>query len=70
VRASLEVDESRLLYKIGNSKPIGGTGSGETGGIGLKNVRRRLDLSYPGRYKLDIDDQDASFFVALTIDGL
>jgi sensor histidine kinase YesM len=37
-------------------------------GIGLKNVKRRLDLSYPGRYKLDIEDLEDCFFVDLTID--
>jgi two-component system, LytTR family, sensor histidine kinase AlgZ len=68
VRARLEVDESRLVYRIGNSKPTRGKGLSETGGIGLQNVQRRLALSYPGKYILEIDDQESSFFVALTID--
>ncbi|MES1222329.1 MAG: histidine kinase, partial [Bacteroidota bacterium] len=29
------------------------------GGIGLVNTRRRLDLLYPGKYKLDISESDA-----------
>ncbi|MEO6287577.1 MAG: histidine kinase [Dyadobacter sp.] len=39
------------------------------GGIGLKNVRRRLDLIYPGQYELDIrkgeDDFEVKFQVTL-----
>jgi len=40
-------------------------------GIGLVNTRRRLDLLYPGRYKLDINDTciDQDFFIVhLVID--
>lgn len=39
----------------------------QTGGIGLKNVRRRLDLIYPGRYVLDIKEGDGLFQVDLKI---
>jgi two-component system LytT family sensor kinase len=37
-------------------------------GIGLKNVKRRLDLSYPGKHHLHIDDREASYSVTLTIE--
>ena len=33
------------------------------GGIGLKNVQRRLDLIYPGQYELDIKNNPDSFAV-------
>lgn len=35
------------------------------GGIGLKNVQRRLDLVYPDQYQLDIQDNADSFLVKL-----
>jgi two-component system sensor histidine kinase AlgZ len=68
IRARLEADATRLIYRIGNSKPASGRIAAEKEGIGLNNVKRRLDLSYPGRYQLDIDDRENSFFVVLTID--
>jgi sensor histidine kinase YesM len=37
------------------------------GGIGLKNVQRRLDLVYPDQYKLDIHDNGNSFSVRLDL---
>jgi two-component system LytT family sensor kinase len=39
-------------------------------GIGLVNTRRRLDLLYPGKYKLDINDLNADneYTVHLTLD--
>jgi LytS/YehU family sensor histidine kinase len=36
-------------------------------GIGLKNVQRRLDLIYPGQYKLDIQKNPESFIVKLEL---
>ena len=35
--------------------------------IGLKNVRRRLDLLYPKKHKLEINDRGSEFYVALTL---
>jgi two-component system sensor histidine kinase AlgZ len=68
IRARLEVNETRLIYTIANSKvkivPYPADGEG----IGLKNVKRRLDLSYPGKHKLDINDREDSYSVILTIE--
>jgi LytS/YehU family sensor histidine kinase len=51
---------------IGSEVP-GGKALEAPGGIGLGNVRRRLDLLYPGRYSLDIQDNHSSFEVRLRL---
>jgi sensor histidine kinase YesM len=37
-------------------------------GIGLKNARERLQLIYPGKHKLEINDSGSSFHVKLQIE--
>ncbi|HET7115816.1 MAG TPA: sensor histidine kinase, partial [Hanamia sp.] len=39
----------------------------EFGGIGHLNVRKRLELLYPGKHELVIEDRGKSFYVAMTI---
>ena len=41
----------------------------DRGGVGLDNVRRRLDLLYSDRYELLIDEGEM-FNVVLTIPGI
>jgi sensor histidine kinase YesM len=36
-------------------------------GIGIENVRRRLDLLYPGRFSLKMGAEEELFYVALTL---
>ncbi|MEO3181596.1 histidine kinase, partial [Parabacteroides distasonis] len=36
-------------------------------GIGLENLRRRLDLAYPGRYRYDQALRENSYFVQITL---
>jgi two-component system LytT family sensor kinase len=40
----------------------------EISGIGLGNVRRRLELVYPGKHQLQIHQEDGTFRVKLEID--
>ena len=40
----------------------------EISGIGLENVRRRLELVYPGKHQLIINKEDGKFMVNLEID--
>lgn len=40
----------------------------EINGIGLENVKRRLDLVYPGKHQLIIKNEDGKFMVNLEID--
>jgi two-component system LytT family sensor kinase len=39
----------------------------ESSGIGLTNVRRRLELLYPEMHTLDIIEEDGTYRVALMI---
>ena len=40
----------------------------EKGGIGLENVKRRLELIYPGRYELQAGPQNGNYIVNLQIE--
>jgi two-component system, LytTR family, sensor kinase len=40
----------------------------EVGGLGLANVRRRLELIYPNRHTLQVTDNTDSYAVSLTIE--
>ena len=70
IKVRLEVEGTRLMYRIANSKIKTASYLSDGEGIGLKNVKRRLDLSYPGKHQLNIDDQEDSYSVTLTIEQL
>lgn len=42
----------------------------QTSGIGLKNVRRRLDLIYPGNYTLVAEERNGEFLVDLRVKSM
>jgi sensor histidine kinase YesM len=43
-------------------------GTERQGGIGLQNVKRRLELLYPGKHELKIDDSNGQFSVQLNLE--
>jgi len=58
-----------LEFFIENSKPDPPPPAGRPGdgGIGLANVRQRLDLLYPGKYALKIQEDPKRYTVILRI---
>ncbi|SFW73893.1 GHKL domain-containing protein [Chitinophaga sancti] len=70
VQIELQVNGQELCLLVANS--VSGTEEEEEvvryGGIGLKNVRRRLELMYPGQYELSVNSNSASFSVRLTLE--
>jgi len=58
-----------LIFYIENSKnELVKMEENYSKGIGLVNVRKRLDLMYPGKYILSIDEQAETFSVNLTLE--
>lgn len=64
-------DDRKLLFTISNSKddtaPQRTQREKPAGGIGLDNLRKRLDLIYPGQYQLDISEQPYKYTASLQI---
>ncbi len=64
---SLTSDQSGIYFDISNSIHKK-SNTGETGGIGLTNIRKRLELLYPKQnYRLDIQQKDSKFTVNLIL---
>ncbi|GGH70011.1 hypothetical protein HNQ91_002926 [Filimonas zeae] len=55
----------KLQFYCRNRKGQGEKDAG--GGIGLKNVKRRLELLYPGKHLLEIEDKPESFTIHLEL---
>lgn len=69
VNIYLEIEKQEVTITIENSKTASmpaPTGK-KSGGIGLVNVRRRLDLLYPNLYELNIDEDPNTYTVKLCI---
>ena len=68
VHIDLVVDEKEIYFRIENTKPsMPIPRSRRSGGIGLQNVKRRLELLYPKQYSLDIQDQPNVYTVNLNL---
>lgn len=63
----VRVEDKRLLFSCCNSKPTQVQRTNEKGGIGLQNVRQRLELLYDDDYTLDINDGEKTYEVKLDI---
>ncbi len=59
-------NNEKILFTIENSKPEFPLIT-ETGGIGLSNVQRRLELVYPNQHMLEIENSEKYYKVILSI---
>ncbi|MEM8965821.1 MAG: histidine kinase [Bacteroidota bacterium] len=71
IRISLAQQEKQIRFTVENSQEPTEPKARDAvyyGGIGLANVKRRLDLLYPQQHALQIDSQNETYSVELTID--
>jgi two-component system LytT family sensor kinase len=70
INLDIDVFDKQIHFKLQNSKPLNTIGqaiSDYQGGIGLKNVKRRLEILYPERHTLTMDSLKDRFEIDLTI---
>jgi sensor histidine kinase YesM len=67
VNISIELNGKECVYIVENSKPTAKNETNEKSGIGLQNVKRRLELSYPENYQLKIEDSPEVHKVQLNL---
>ena len=69
VKTKMEIVDKNLIFSVDNSKNQSIDKKGNyTKGIGLVNVKKRLDLIYPEKYILSIENEDETFSVNLTLE--
>ena len=64
---SITVEEARMSLKLVNGKVPGAITQNGSNGIGIANVRKRLQLLYPQKHQLKITSADDLFIVDLKL---
>ena len=66
----ININESDLDFNLSNSKPLSPKPDKANTGIGLANVKKRLQLLYPGKHHLDINSSANTFSVYMKVNLL
>jgi LytS/YehU family sensor histidine kinase len=68
VRLDIHIEKDFLEFKLTNNKPEYNSESPGKKGIGLNNVKKRLQLLYPETHSLNIVESEMSYEVFMKID--
>lgn len=70
IEISIELQDKRLNCVISNTFSASEITQDvmQYGGLGLQNVKRRLELMYPGKYQLNIEEKEHFYIVCLNIE--
>jgi hypothetical protein len=68
IKLDIKVEKNKLNFTVENNKGlIDEVNTGNHNGLGLENVKRQLELLYPGKHLLNIKDLPDRFVVALQL---
>ncbi len=65
VKISISTDNDMLTFRIANSYPQNDDSHGS--GMGIKNVKSRLELTYPNKHEFRVENKDSLFKVEMKI---
>lgn len=65
----VEIRPGQLYFYCENKYRKNKSGQKDHSGLGNELLRKRMDLLYPGRYRLDITDKDETYIVELSIEN-
>lgn len=68
MHVDLAVHDTTLKFKVINSREVTQHDETYVGGIGLQNVKKRLQLLYANRHDLRITAEDETFMIILTLE--
>jgi hypothetical protein len=68
INFTLEMNDTRLFMKLMNGKAPLAEGERRTSGIGIQNVKQRLELLYKEKYKMQITEDEEVFVVNLEVE--
>jgi sensor histidine kinase YesM len=63
----IRAEQTEVHIKVKNTKQEKVKNEEKVGGIGLKNLVRRLELQYPNRHVLELDESKKEFEIKLTL---
>ena len=61
------INDVNINLSVKNNKVNNKPGTHEKSGLGIKNTKKRLQLLYPGKHYLTLEDNEANFHVSLSI---
>jgi hypothetical protein len=67
IKIDINLDRTELQLSVVNNKVAVQRDIGERSGLGIENTRHRLNLIYPSKHLLIINDTEKEFFVSLYI---
>lgn len=65
IKLYIRISDQQLFFHLSNSKPVSELTTNGKHGLGLKNVKRRLELLYPAAHHLEIKDEEKVFSVEM-----
>ena len=70
IRINLDIEPQKITFEVINRVKRNVIGAkDQSGGIGLQNIRRRLELLYPEKHTLEVREEEEQYYVKLILES-